>query len=99
MAKIKIFSGGEAYILCPACNSYHAVRVPPHQRAWGFNNDVNNPTLMPSVKVTGGFPHMTCHSFVECGRINFLGDCSHGLRGWHDLLEIDDRDFIPPIQS
>lgn len=26
-----------------------------------------------------------CHSFVTDGRIQFLDDCSHALRGWHDL--------------
>ena len=34
-----------------------------------------------------------CHSFVVGGRIEFLNDCSHALRGWHDL-----PDYPQPLE-
>lgn len=37
---------------CPACNSTHAVDI----RMWGFNGDINNPTITPSIKVEGTVP-------------------------------------------
>lgn len=38
---------------CPGCKEMHAVRVPPHPRAWGFNGNFDKPTFTPSVLVTG----------------------------------------------
>lgn len=66
--------------------------------AWGYNGNPNTPTFTPSVLMSTWYwdeatqtkiPY-TCHSFVESGRINFLGDCTHELRGWHDLAEWPD---------
>jgi hypothetical protein len=63
--------------------------------AWDFNGDLNKPTFTPSVLMNTWYwdeakqvkvPYI-CHSFVENGRINFLNDCTHALRGWHDLAE------------
>lgn len=67
----------------------------PH---WGFNGDFDNPTFTPSVlasyplydeddrKEIGKY---VCHSFVTDGKIQFLGDCSHALKGQTvDLPEV-----------
>lgn len=63
---------------------------------WGFNGDLERPTLTPSVLTR--FPYgldqvqVVCHSFVTDGRIQFLGDCTHALAGQTvDLPEIDQR--------
>ena len=61
--------------------------------AWGYNGNPEAPTFTPSVlmstwywdEVTQAKIPYVCHSFVTDGRINFLGDCTHALRGWHDL--------------
>lgn len=70
----------------------------PH---WSFNGDFDRPTFQPSVlashpiededdKVVGLY---TCHSFVTDGRIQYLGDCSHALKGQTvDLPEMGDDD-------
>lgn len=56
---------------------------------WTFDGNVNAPTLSPSVLVQGVETNdegmyvrdTVCHSFVHAGRIQFLGDCTHELRG------------------
>lgn len=87
-----------AWFHCPGCNSKHAVRTGSGPGAWTWNGDADRPTLSPSVLATITFPPdyerepddppERCHSFVTDGRIQFLDDCSHALRGWHDLPEI-----------
>jgi hypothetical protein len=70
---------------------------------WGFNGDMERPTLTPSVLSTSGcepgcqrhapgdcMPKRVCHSFVTDGRIQFLGDCTHALAGQTvDLPDIE----------
>lgn len=73
--------------LCPGCTCDHSIpTVGPN--TWGFNGDLERPTFTPSLKVTYGgpdadtAPELTacCHSFIEGGRIRFLGDCTHALK-------------------
>lgn len=78
---------------CPGCGASHVVPTTgPNSwgKEWGFNDDLEHPTLTPSVLV---HPHgilledgsvgqsPLCHSFVRNGRIEFLGDCTHALAG------------------
>lgn len=39
---------------CPGCGDNHTVPIPPHPRAWGFNGDLERPTLTPSLLVRSG---------------------------------------------
>ncbi len=73
--------------------------------AWGYNGDPEKPTFSPSVLLRTQYwdeanerwiPYV-CHSFVENGRINFLEDCTHELRGWHELAEWPPRPEITEI--
>lgn len=62
---------------------------------WGFNGDLDKPTFTRSINVkTGKFvdPNWIepnepgtwstiCHSFVRDGKIQFLHDCTHALKG------------------
>ena len=84
---------------CPGCNEPHV--VPTHGASpWGFNGDLERPTLTPSILChpagrlnENGSVRQTplCHSFVRDGRIQFLGDCTHPLAGQTvDLPEITD---------
>ncbi len=43
------------YFFCPGCEERHAIRVSkvPTQNCWGFNQDMERPTLSPSVLVKG----------------------------------------------
>lgn len=84
---------------CPGCKDPHVVPT-VGEHAWGFNGSLELPTLTPSILV---YPadHLTeagerirtprCHSFVRDGRIEFLGDCTHDLKGQTvDLPEVVD---------
>jgi hypothetical protein len=70
----------------------HTVPFTGGSVVWQFNNDVERPTLTPSLLLhythTEGGPYV-CHSFVTNGRIQYLGDCTHPLAGQTvDLPEI-----------
>ena len=51
----------------------------------GFNNDLYNPTITPSLLHTG---EHACHSFITKGKIQFLGDCWHELK--NQTVELPD---------
>jgi len=80
--KVK-FAGTHYKIWCPACNEPHIFVVnPTNPDAWGFNNNMNNPTVEGSIKVSGfEYSKITiCHSHIKDGMIQFLKDCTHELR-------------------
>jgi hypothetical protein len=86
--------GGGLIFWCPGCDGAHAIQHGdgPGPR-WGWNGNAERPTFTPSVKVT--YPAnpdaseefkewrtvRICHSFVTDGRIQFLDDCTHALKG------------------
>lgn len=77
---------------CPGCKSDHMIstNLKFSPIAWEFNGDVNSPTFSPSLLVWGSEPTLRCHSFVKNGKIEFLSDCFHGLKGQTvDLPEIE----------
>lgn len=62
---------------------------------WTWNGSTEAPTLKPSILTRGGDDidgkRVVCHSFVNDGKVQFLGDCSHSLAGQTvDLLEIEE---------
>lgn len=65
-------------IMCPACKQPHNFNS-----TWNFNKDFEKPTISPSLLVTGVDSNgkTICHSFVNNGKIQFLDDCSHSLKG------------------
>lgn len=94
---------GKEYLFdCPGCGTMHCFTVewaPAHKAdyetrfkrtapLWTFNGDMEKPTFSPSLL----YPDSPgrCHSFVRDGRIEFLGDCDHALKGQTvDMLDID----------
>ena len=73
---------------CVGCGRDHYVQCgAPDGPNWRWNDDVENPTLSPSILVTyngsdagvNGAPPAVCHSFIEGGRIRYLGDSTHAL--------------------
>jgi hypothetical protein len=77
---------------CPGCNEEHWVSVGTNsvwKIIWKFNGDYNKPTINPSILVRHG--ESVCHSFIRDGKIQFLGDCTHELRGKTvDLPDIEE---------
>lgn len=70
---------------CPGCENAHRF----NDVTWKFNLDMDKPTLKPSYMtwwggtVNGKFikrKHI-CHSYITDGKIEFLGDCTHKLKG------------------
>lgn len=68
------------YFYCPGCMSLHAVND-----TWKFNGDYRFPTFAPSALVTWtegpNKLNKRCHFFIKEGRIQFLNDCTHNLKG------------------
>jgi len=60
---------------------------------WTFNGDAEKPTFAPSIRISrklrGQNTRETiCHSFVRDGKIQYLGDCKHELKG--QTVELSD---------
>lgn len=75
--------GGRLYVFhCPGCGYGHPFEVDaPNGAGWTWNLSKDRPTFSPSLLVSGQDPATRCHSFVTDGRIQFLDDCWHDLRG------------------
>lgn len=57
-------------------------------RNWTWNGSIESPTVKPSIRTTDGVE--VCHSFINDGKIQFLGDCTHAFAGQTmDLFEVD----------
>lgn len=82
---------GEYYsFFCPGCKQVHTV-----DNKW--NIDLLSVTISPSVLTQhprkDASDYWRCHSFVREGKIQFLNDCSHELKGETvdlPLLEMDE---------
>lgn len=76
----KVLAGpnGSYTVNCPACGCAHQFN-----KRWSFNGDFKRPTFHPSmlVKSATATNKTICHSFVKDGKIEFLGDCTHALKG------------------
>lgn len=78
--KVKIVPVGtkeiQWQIMCPGCNEIHALSPKVHS----FNGSFEMPSFSPSLFLNWN-PGKVCHSYVECGKIEFLSDCYHALAG------------------
>ena len=93
MSKIKTVKGdygGQAFFFCPGCENVHCVNTSGPR--WTYNNNVDKPTFSPSILVTtrwsqniepgdnpDEYKDEICHSFINDGMIQFLGDSTHKL--------------------
>jgi Family of unknown function (DUF6527) len=68
---------------CPGCKCGHFFRVqgPPPAPVWAWNGSMETPTFSPSLFIGRSNPEQQCHSFVREGKIEFLSDCWHDLKG------------------
>lgn len=78
-------SGLSVYIQCPGCRILHPIAIDPKAhplgQKWSWNGDAKAPTFSPSLLCSDHYPAARCHSFIRNGRIEFLNDCFHELRG------------------
>ena len=91
--KLRSCADGKLLFWCPGCDGPHGLQVGhgPGPR-WEWNQDADAPTFSPSVLVS--YEHagveVRCHSYVRDGRIQFLDDCTHALKG--QTVELPDFD-------
>ena len=77
-------------VYCPGCKSHHCYyteKINSSGAKWTFNGDEENPTFLPSMLSKAGL--FICHSFITNGKIQYLNDCTHELKG----LTIKIEDF------
>jgi hypothetical protein len=74
---------GDEYVFfyCPACKDAHMVRIAGPCSNWGFNGDKENPTFIPSVRLSASPTKPMCHSVITNGMIAFQSDSGHELAG------------------
>jgi len=89
---------GDFQFFCPGCKCNHSVWTTNHNgnnAVWSFNGNIDKPTVNPSILVrwtrtTDGVVDFICHSYIREGKIQFLNDCTHELKGQTvELSEID----------
>ncbi len=98
-------TGHEDFLFwCPGCKSHHKFTTKwstqkrlRHKADWGgsepptwsFNRNMHEPTFSPSLLYFKDDPTMRCHLFLEKGKIKFLSDCFHDLKGQTvDMVDI-----------
>lgn len=89
---------GHYIIFCPACGRGHIL-----DQRWKFEGTLDNPTFSPSLLCNGhikeaityasGYVVHRCHSYIRDGKIEYLGDCTHDMKG--QTVEIPDLDKPP----
>lgn len=93
---------------CPGCDSLHWMAILPDRQAngagWEFSGTLERPTYSPSqlFRTQRDGQPFVCHTFIRDGRIEFLGDCTHSLKGqtvelpplpdWVVRLDLNDAD-------
>ncbi|HAR38556.1 MAG TPA: ammonia monooxygenase [Porphyromonadaceae bacterium] len=87
MAKFHKTKSNDLVFHCPGCNAIHVI-----DSRWSFNENVDMPTISPSLLVR--WPDHVCHSFIREGKIQFLSDCTHKLKG--QTVEIPDFETLHP---
>jgi len=65
---------------CPGCKHEHAFSLREEGGEHNFDGSLNYPTVAPSV-LFNFTPGHTCHHFIQSGKISFLSDCDHDLKG------------------
>lgn len=91
MSKIKVnenYYNGTKYhhtqylYFCKGCGYEHAFALKSEGGHHEFNMDLDNPTVSPSLVHDFSLDHKDrCHSFIKNGKIQYLNDCVHDLKG------------------
>lgn len=93
MAKFRLYEREHETLVefhCPGCACGHAFRVkgdPTKGPVWTWNGNLEQGTFGPSLLCqwdgleNGLEVRKVCHSFVRGGKIEFLPDCTHALKG------------------
>jgi hypothetical protein len=89
--KLTWYDSDKVSFHCPGCGYQHPVRVKATaEPVWKWNQSMEEPTFWPSIMVNRDDPASRCHSFVVNGKIQFLKDSYHNLKG--QTVEIPDAE-------
>lgn len=72
---------GVVYVFwCPGCEEHHTFTTMRDAKpCWNFNGDMDKPTFTPSLLYPS--KPVRCHLFLTDGKLQFLNDCGHNLKG------------------
>ncbi len=65
---------------CPGCKRAHCITLTGSVK-WTWNGSFDLPTFSPSILYEPSIPQHRCHFFVREGKIQYLEDCHHVLKG------------------
>lgn len=78
---------------CEGCDGLHSLAIWPSRlengSTWHHSGTLDEPTYRPAqlfVRPNG----IVCHTEIERGMVEFLADCTHGLRGTKRLPFLPD---------
>lgn len=79
---------------CPACGEVHNFSLKPTENGscWRWNGNIVAPSFMPSMSITrmkpmdgkpqNAWPLVSrCHYWLKNGKLEFLADCTHRMKG------------------
>jgi hypothetical protein len=88
--KLRSVADNHVAYWCQGCEGVHSIRVNAEGKpSWTWDGNVDAPTFSPSVLVTysgtdageDDAPPEVCHTFINAGMVQFLGDCTHQFAG------------------
>lgn len=81
--KLEGYRQTSVFFWCPGCEYLHRFVIARDHSGpvWVVTGAGDDLTFSPSLLINGSDPKTRCHSFVRGGRIQFLGDCWHSLKG------------------
>jgi uncharacterized protein DUF6527 len=91
-AKIHDYGSGDWAFHCPGCGYDHSFRVTVDNTRpqWTWNGSTDKPTFKPSLLIKKDLRAQRCHSWVKDGKIQFLADSFHAMKG--QTVELPDWD-------
>lgn len=86
-------SGNDFMFYCQGCRENHVFTCRTERRPnvpnWQFDGNLDKPTFTPSLHYLSN-GETRCHLFVRDGKIQYLDDCPHALKG--QTVDIPDLD-------
>lgn len=76
MSKLHTTNSTHFAFHCPGCEYSHIIDT-----TWQWNGSLDAPTFSPSYLIPSTENIKRCHSFIKDGKMEFLGDCEHDLKG------------------
>ena len=79
--KVSDSDRGRYIFYCPGCGENHYFDTIGKSPVWCFNGNEISPIVFPSIISYDINKNPVCHLFIRNGRIQYLKDCIHSMRG------------------